>query len=45
MVEVVIEAGVVDSVYVDMAMGLGKWFPEEGIMPLGVGSMDGIEVF
>ena len=45
MVEVVIEVGIVNSVYVDTAIGPGKWFPEKGIMPLSVRSMGGIEVF
>ena len=45
MVKVIIEAGVVDSVYIDMAMGSGEWFPEEGIMSLGVGGMGSIEIF
>ena len=45
MIEVIIEMGIVDGVYVDMAMGLGEWLPEKGIMLLGVGSMDGVEVF
>ena len=44
MVKVVMEAGVVDSVYVDMAVGSRKWFPEEGVIPLGVGGMSRVEI-
>ena len=36
--------GVIDSVYIDMAVGSGKWFPEEGIMSLGVGGMGRVEI-
>ena len=43
-VKVVIEVRVIDSVYVDMAMGLEEWCPKKGIMPLGIDSMDGIEI-
>ena len=45
MVEVVIETGVIDSVYIDMTMGSRKGFLEEGVVSFGVGSMDRIEVF
>ena len=44
-VEVVIELGVVDSVYVDMVVGMEKGFPEKGIMSLGVYSMGGVKIF
>ena len=44
MVKVIIEVGVVDSVYVDMAVGLGKWFPEEGIVPLSVSGVGGVKI-
>ena len=43
-VEVIIEARIIDSVYVDVVVGSGKWFPEEGIMPLGIGSMGRVEI-
>ena len=42
--EVVIEAGIIDSVYVDMLVGLGKQLPEKGVMPLGIGGMGRIEI-
>ena len=31
--------GVIDGVYVDMAMGAGKGFPEEGIVLLDICGM------
>ena len=43
-VKVVIEPRVIDSVYVDMVVGAGKGFPEEGIVPLGVGSMGRVKI-
>ena len=43
-VQIIIEMGVVDSVYVDMAMGAGKRFPKERVMPLGIGGVGGIEI-
>ena len=39
MVGVFIESEVIDSVYVDVAVGSGKRFPEEGIVLLGVCGM------
>ena len=44
MIKVVIEAGVVDSVYVDVAMSAGEGFSEERVMSLGIGSMGRVEV-
>ena len=44
MVKVVIEVGIIDSIYVDMAVGSGKWFPEEGVMPLGVGGVGRVKI-
>ena len=44
MVEVVIEVGIIDSVYVDMTMGSGKGFSEKGVVPLGIGGVGNIEV-
>ena len=44
-VKVVVETGIVDGVYVDMAVGSGKWFPEEGIVSLGVCGVGGVQVF
>ena len=44
-VKVIIEAGIIDGVYVDMAMGLGKGFSKEGVISLGVSSMGRVEVF
>ena len=44
MVEVVIEAGIVDSVYVNVVVGSEKCFPEEGIMSLHVSGMGCIEI-
>ena len=44
MIQVIIELRVIDSVYVDMAMGLGKRFPKKGIVSLGVGSMGGVKI-
>ena len=43
MVKVIVESGVVDSVYIDMSVGSRKEFSEKGIMPLGIGSMGRIE--
>ena len=45
MVKVIVKLGVIDGVYIDMSMGAEKRFSEEGIVPLGISSMDGIEVF
>ena len=45
MVEAVIQPRIVDSVYIGMSVSVGKGFSEEGIMPLGVGDVGGIEVF
>ena len=44
MVEVVIETGIVDSIYVDMAVGAGKGSSEERVMPLGISGVGGVEV-
>ena len=44
MVKVIIEARVIDSVYVDVAMGSGKGFLEKGIMSLDICSVGGIKV-
>ena len=43
-VKVVVEMGVVDSVYVDMAMSSGEGFSEERIVLLGIGSMGRVEI-
>ena len=39
MVEVIIELGIIDSIYVDMSVGLGKGFSKEGIVPLDISCM------
>ena len=44
-VEVIIESGVIDSVYVDMVISVGEGFPEKGIILLDVDSMGKVEVF
>ena len=44
-VKVVVETRVVDGVHIDMVMGSGKWFPEEGIVSLGICGMGGVQVF
>ena len=43
-VEVVIKAGIIDSVYVDMVMSAWEGLPEKGIISLGISSMGGIKV-
>ena len=43
-VEVVIETRVIDSVYVDVAMGVEEGFSEERVVPLGVGGVGGVQV-
>ena len=43
-VEVVIEVGIIDSVYVDMAMGSRKGFSEKGVVPLNIGGMGSVEI-
>ena len=43
MVEVVVEAGVIDCVNVDMAVGAGKGF-SKGVVPLGIGSMGRVKI-
>ena len=43
-VEVVIESGVVDGVYIDVAMGMEEGFPEERIMSLGIGGMSRVKI-
>ena len=35
-VKVVIKTGVIDSVYIDVVMGVRQGFPEERVMPLGI---------
>ena len=35
-VQVVIEPGIIDSIYVDVSVGMGKGFLEEGVVLLGV---------
>ena len=42
MVKVVIQSRVIDSVYVDMSMGLGG-FTEEGIVPFSVDGVDRVK--
>ena len=44
MVKVVIETGVIDSIYIDVSVGAGKRFSEEGIILLGVYGMGRVEV-
>ena len=44
MVQVIIEARIIDSVYVDMAMSSWKRFLKEGVMPLGVCGMSRVEI-
>ena len=44
MIKVVIEAGIVDSVYINVAVGSGEWFPEEGIMSLHVSGIGSVEI-
>ena len=44
-VQVVIESGIVGSIYIDMSVGAGKGLPEEGIVSLGISSVGGVEVF
>ena len=39
MIQVIIETGVIDGVYVDMFVGPGKGFVKEGVVPLGIGGM------
>ena len=41
-VEVVVKPRIVDGVHIDMFVGVGKGFSEEGIMLLGVDSIGGI---
>ena len=45
MVKVIVEAGIVDGVYVDMLVGVGEGFSKEGVMLLGISSMGNVEVF
>ena len=40
MVEVVVEMGVIDSVYIDMAVGSREGFLEEGVVLLSICVMD-----
>ena len=44
MVKVVIEVGIIDSIYVDMAVGSGKWFGKERIVPFGVGCVGRVKI-
>ena len=44
MVEVVIEARIVDSVYIDVAVGSGEWFSEERVVPLDIGSVGRVKI-
>ena len=44
MVEVVVEVEIIDSIYVDMAVGSGERFPKERVVPLGVGGMGRVYV-
>ena len=44
MVKVVVEMGIVDSIYVDVSVGARKGLLKEGVMPLGVSSMGGVKV-
>ena len=43
-VKVVIEMGVVDGVYVDMAMDMRQGFSEERVIPLGISGMGRVEI-
>ena len=45
MVKVVIETGIVDSVYVDMSMSLREGLSEEKVMPLSVHGMSRVKIF
>ena len=45
MIKVIIELRVIDSVYVDMAMDSGKGFSKEGVVPLDISGVGGVEVF
>ena len=44
MVQVFIEVGVVDGVYINMAVGARKGFSEEGVMPLGISSVGRVKI-
>ena len=37
--------GVIDCVYVDVSIGVGERFLEEGVVPLGVSSVGRVKVF
>ena len=43
-VKIIIQAGVIDSVYIDVSVGSRKRFPEEGIILLSINVMGGVEV-
>ena len=43
-VQVVIEMGIIDSVYVDVAVSAREGFLEEGVVPLGISGMGGVKV-
>ena len=43
-VKVIVEAGIVDSVYIDMSMGMRKELLEEGVVLLGVSGVGRIKV-
>ena len=45
MIKVIIKTGVIDSIYIDLLVGSGKWFSEEGVVLLSVCGMGSIEVF
>ena len=36
--------GIVDSVYIDMAVGAGEWFSKERVMPLGVSGVGRVKI-
>ena len=43
-VKVVVEMGVIGGIYVDMAVGLGKWFLKERVVLLSIGSVGGVKI-
>ena len=43
-VEIAIEVGVVDGIYIHMSVGARKGFSKERVMPLGVSGMGGVKV-
>ena len=44
MVKVVVETGIIDSVYINVAVGSGKWFGKERIVPFGVGCVGRVKI-